>query len=230
MRYDPNKSRANKFEKRRKNTKRLTYLVIAAIVLVVVLIFILFLSGGEDKKEDSKSPTENTEETEKQDPDDEDEAEDEFIKNDDESEEEKSDEKNDENKESKDDEDKDEDKDEDNDNDDVKTKSVKSSDDNVAEAFTGNWKPIGTEQSGPHTVNYDDGSQDRKEMEEAATVATGIDDMTVWWLSRAGDQKVEATISNNKDQSEIYRVNMEWVDEKGWKPTKVEMLKENDKK
>src|SRR5699024_5666585 len=125
---------------------------------------------------------------------------------------------------------KDEDKDEEASNDDVKTKSVESDDDNVAEAFTGNWKPIGTEQSGPHTVNYDDGSQDRKEMEEAVTVATGIEDMTVWWLSRAGDQKVEATISNNRDQSEVYRVNIEWVDEKGWKPTKVEMLKENDKK
>src|SRR5699024_11948997 len=52
--------------------------------------------------------------------------------------------------------------------DDVDIEKVDDPDDNnVEEAYTGNWKAIGTSQSEPHEVQYDKESQDWNEMEEA---------------------------------------------------------------
>lgn len=247
MNKNDESSRSTKFEKRRKNTKRLTFMLIFAVILIIVLIIVMLFSGGSDKPEETKPvPNQVEEPTEENDE----------NQNDDRIEKESDDSKQEETEEKKDPEDnenpKDTQKAEDNedpedtqkaedkdsnlkketeeDPESVKTESVKSSDPNVAEAFKGNWKPVETSQSGAHTTNYDEGSTDRKEMEQAITTATGLDSMTVWWLGRAGDNEVEATVANKKDQSEIYRVNLKWVDEKGWKPTKIEMLKKNDKK
>ncbi|MCH1627394.1 YrrS family protein [Fredinandcohnia quinoae] len=93
------------------------------------------------------------------------------------------------------------------------------------------WTPIGTVQSEPHTIVYDKGSNDRIEMEKAASYATGLgsENMIVWWLGRNGDNSVEVTMSS-KDNQQIYRVYIDWVANEGWKPVKVEELKENDKK
>lgn len=113
---------------------------------------------------------------------------------------------------------------------DVKTERVETSDPNVADAFTGNWEPIGTSQTGAHRTNYENGSQDRQEMEQAIQLATGIESMTVWWLERGSEQTVKATISNKQDKSEVYRVTLEWIDGAGWRPAQVELLKENDQK
>ncbi|MDY0405502.1 YrrS family protein [Virgibacillus sp. 179-BFC.A HS] len=106
-------------------------------------------------------------------------------------------------------------------------KEVESSDSNVVEAFTADWQPVGTEQTGPHTTNYDDGSQDRKEIKHAAAMATGLDEnnMTTYWVGNAGDQKVTTTVFNG-NQSEIYRVSLTWHDGQGWQVNKVEKLKE----
>jgi cytoskeletal protein RodZ len=91
------------------------------------------------------------------------------------------------------------------------------------------WKPIGTEQSGSHTVNYEDGSTDRKEMEKAISYALGLEEseMIVWWLARDGENKVAGTIAT-KDNQHIYRVYISWLEGDGWKPTKIEELREND--
>jgi len=91
------------------------------------------------------------------------------------------------------------------------------------------WKPIGTHQSEPHTVVYDDGSVDRKEMERAVSYAIGIDqsNLIYWWFSRNGDNKVAATISTS-DKTQVYRVYIDWIPEEGWKPVKIEELREND--
>jgi len=243
---DNNNSRLDKFEKRRKNTKLMSYLLIAAGILIVVLIGTFVFSDTEaskereqastgikntqpkqdeklkaerdaiEKKQDTEAKTKQAEEKKaEQEQADKEKAEEEKMKQ----------EKEEKDKEDKEGKDKDKKKDKD-----IKTKSVKSSDDNVAEAFTGNWKPVGTKQSGSHTTNYDDGSQDRNEMENAIKSATGLSTMTTWWIERGGEQKVIATVSNKSDESEVYRVHLKWVKDKGWKPTKVELLKKNDQK
>lgn len=99
-------------------------------------------------------------------------------------------------------------------------------DENVISSFTKDWEPIGTEQTEPHVIQYDEGTQDRKEMEEAVKLATGLDDMIVWWLGREGEQEVVATVTP-RDQSETFRTYLSWIEEEGWQPIKVENLQEN---
>lgn len=89
------------------------------------------------------------------------------------------------------------------------------------------WEPVGTEQSGSHTATYDSSSKDWKEMIKAMSYATGIseDQMTVLWLgNNGGPQDAKGTI-RDKSTGERYRVEITWIDEKGWKPVKVEKLR-----
>lgn len=107
---------------------------------------------------------------------------------------------------------------------------IETGDSNVKSAYEGNWQPVGTEQTGPHTIQFDDGSIDRKEMALAAEYATQVpvEEQITWWVGRAGDAQVEMTISPNSNQDELYRVHLQWIDNEGWQPTLVEELIEND--
>lgn len=111
----------------------------------------------------------------------------------------------------------------------IVTNQVEPSDDNVIEAFEGNWPPIMTEQSEPDILNFDRDSQNRQEMELAIQSAIDITDPIIWWLSNAGHQQVIATVSD-REETTIYRVYLRWVDHKGWQAFKRESLKENDQK
>ncbi len=104
---------------------------------------------------------------------------------------------------------------------------IDSEDENVIEAYVGNWPPIGTEQSEPHTTNFEDGSTDRKEIRKAVLQVTNIEeeDLVELWIGNGGEQKV---IANVKDQSnkDLFRVHLSWVELEGWQVTLVEKLKE----
>jgi len=104
---------------------------------------------------------------------------------------------------------------------------VESTDENVIEAYTGNWKAIGTKQQGPHTTNYNEGSDDRIEIKQAVAYVTGISESNIieHWVGNGGDQKVIATVSD-KETKEFFHVYLTWIDEEGWQPTKVEKIKQ----
>ncbi|HET7657185.1 MAG TPA: YrrS family protein [Bacillales bacterium] len=89
----------------------------------------------------------------------------------------------------------------------------------------GPWDPVGTEQQPPHHTSYDSQSQDWAEQLKAIYEATGLtsDNSTLWWLERDGapDQSV-GYVSPKSDKSAFYIVHIKWVDQKGWKPVKVE--------
>ena len=93
------------------------------------------------------------------------------------------------------------------------------------------WKPIGTEQSEPHVAVYDDQSIDWTEMIKAASYGTGLSqtEMILWWIENNGSPQKAAVTVTSKDQQQIYRVYIEWIEKEGWMPTKIEQLKENDK-
>lgn len=220
---DVNKqSRSNKFEKRRKNTKKISILMIIASILILFLL-ILWFFGGEDK--DTTSPDNNSNEQENLEIE-------EDLNNDDQDEinTENNGEVEDQSSENSENdlivEETELNENEDEEEIEVETEQVDSSDDNVIEAYTGNWQPIGTVQEGPHTTVYDTGSQDRIEIKQAVMSATGLgEDLTEHWIGNGGDQKVVATVSGH---SEIYRVYLSWVDQQGWQVTQVERLKEID--
>ncbi|MGY0694302.1 DUF1510 family protein [Virgibacillus sp. FSP13] len=213
-----NYSRVNKFEKRRKNTKQLSILLVVGGILIVILIGILLFGGGDDDQsqpadqdnnQHEENATESGDDTKSdgsQDTDDELTMDEENPSNEQENDTES--------------------------NTNVEMEQIETPDDaNVTEAYTGNWQPIGTEQQGSHTTNYDEGSQDRIEMEQAIRLATGLEEgnMTTWWLERDRDQGVIATVSD-QDETQTYRTYLTWVESEGWQPTKVEVLKENDQK
>lgn len=218
-----NQSRLNKFEKRRKNTKKISILMIIASILIIILLAI-WIFGGKDK--DTSSPDNNSIENG-----------DVEIGNDDDSEDQDKNNaaENEGNQNQSDEDSEDNVIDEDleiNENEnidvieDIETEPAEPTDDNVIEAYTGNWKPIGTIQEGPHTTVYDDGSQDRIEIKQAIISATGLgEDMIEWRIANGGDQKVLATVAN-PENTEYYRVYLSWIDNEGWQPTKVEKLSE----
>ncbi|PAV28979.1 hypothetical protein CIL05_13440 [Virgibacillus profundi] len=228
--YDKH-SRLNKFEKRRKNTKGISILLIIAGILIIVLLGIWLFGGGNEEEENAEQPDSISEDIVINDDNENNNTEDESSSDEGNSDSENTDESADETEEdSNDDQNSDEESNQDN-NEDIEAEEVEPSDDNVSRAYTGNWEPIGTEQEGPHTTTYEEGTADRKELKQAASLATGLaeDDMIEWWYENGGDQKVIATVSNNA-QTETYRVYLSWIDEEGWKPTKVEELIENDRK
>lgn len=109
----------------------------------------------------------------------------------------------------------------------AETEEVPSTDGNVTKAYTGDWEPIGTTQTGEHVTDYSDGSADRNEIKQAIAGATGIsaDNMIEWWIGNAGDQQVTATVSDTQKEM-IARVQLNWVDGEGWQVTLVEELNE----
>jgi hypothetical protein len=88
------------------------------------------------------------------------------------------------------------------------------------------WQPIGTTQSEPHVTQFKEDSVDWKEMLDAVSYATGLSqsDMIVWFIGNNGPNKAVATIST-KDRTQRYKVYIEWVENQGWKPTKVQKLR-----
>lgn len=90
------------------------------------------------------------------------------------------------------------------------------------------WQPIGTSQTGNHVSSYEKGTTDWNEKLQALQYATGLspDNMITIFLGNGGSpQKAIGTVTSN-DQSEKYRVYLEWVDGEGWKPTKMDVLNE----
>lgn len=216
-----NQSRINIFEKRRKTTTLITGLIIIAILLLLVFLGTWLLGGKEKEIESENEP--NLEENNN-----------EQVNNT--QDENKADQSN-QNDEENNNEDQAMNEDEDNEGENELDQEITeveevndSEDENVRKAYEGNWPAIGTEQEGPHTVNFDKGSQDRIEMKQAVVSATGLDtdNMVEWWVGNGGDQKVISTVSD-PDQTTTYRVYLSWIDEEGWQPTRVEILHENDR-
>lgn len=85
------------------------------------------------------------------------------------------------------------------------------------------WEPVGTVQQGEHYNVYD--GVDWDEMVKAISYATNLEEenMTIKFLGNNGHNKSVGTVYS-KNKEEIYKVYIEWVDNEGWKPTKVEEL------
>lgn len=218
--------RRSRQSKKRKNKRNFWFLIFLAFIFVVLLL-VMVNYGGKDSSSSETSNTENTEEN----------ANDENTSSNNESnsnqpegsDDADTDSENNANEDEDEDEDKDEndaeDEDDNDSNKDVSTEEVESDDENVTKAYKGDWEPAGTEQSGEHTTDYDDGSQDRNEIKQAVSEVTGVseDEMIEHWVGNEGEQKVTATIQDESDD-QFYKVSLDWVDDKGWKPTKVEEL------
>ncbi|MGE7090943.1 YrrS family protein [Lysinibacillus sp. NPDC048646] len=97
----------------------------------------------------------------------------------------------------------------------------------VDRAVTDNsWKPTPTTQTGEHVSSYNVKSVDWAEKIATITAATGIanDNMIIWRLQNNGGADTAIATVSTKDKAEMYRVSMEWVNNEGWLPVKLEQL------
>lgn len=220
-----NFSRLNRKKGRKRSDKILNVLIIGVILAIIITATIIF-SGGNDEA-DEKEPLISEE------VDDEKSDEDADVVADDNA---------DEDENSKEDVSTDlevEDLDEAN-NDDVEKEENKESgivtylysDDEVIEQSIINpsWEPIPTQQTGEHVSQYVKSSVDWKEKQEAIAYATGlsIDDTITWKIKNGGSPQKSIGIVSSKDKVEMYRVYLEWIDNEGWKPVKLDVLKTLD--
>jgi cytoskeletal protein RodZ len=88
------------------------------------------------------------------------------------------------------------------------------------------WEPVGTSQTEPFSSEAVDWDERVKALAYATDMETS--NMTVWYLTRNGSDQSIGTVTAKGD-SQAYRVYLVWKDGKGWMPTKVEELIENDK-
>ncbi|KUP05805.1 hypothetical protein Q73_09865 [Bacillus coahuilensis m2-6] len=105
---------------------------------------------------------------------------------------------------------------------------TESNDPNVVETYTNSaWEPVGTEQSGEHVSIYDTTHIDWTEKLKAIAYATDLsqDSMTVWRIENGGSPQHSVGVVSSG--STIYRVYLAWQNDQGWIPEKVEVLETN---
>lgn len=207
-------SRVEKFEKRRRNTKAITILMIVGSLLSIILLY-MFIFGG--STEETANEANNTEENQNENND--------SIAVD--SSTSLDDEENEELEEGIEESTTNEHIDM-SDSNEMERTMIESEDENVIEAFEANWPPIGTSQTEPHTIQFKKDTVDWDEMEEAIASAIPIQrsEMITYWIGNGGELKAIGTVYNKNNKDEIYRVTIEWIEYEGYKPIKVERLKE----
>lgn len=89
------------------------------------------------------------------------------------------------------------------------------------------WEPVGTTQTGEHVSVYQKGSPDWNEKIKAISYATGLseDNMYIMMVKNGGGPQKSIGVVQSKDESQKYRVHLEWIDGKGWAPVKMDVLK-----
>ncbi|WP_216829074.1 YrrS family protein [Alkalihalobacterium elongatum] len=97
------------------------------------------------------------------------------------------------------------------------------------ELFEGEWMPIGTVQSEPFEINFSKDHVNWKEMTHAIQYATGLgDDIIIWRIENGGDpMSAVGTVSDPANKNTPYRVRIEWVTDRGWRPVEVIQLSSN---
>ncbi|KEK26306.1 YrrS family protein [Bacillus gaemokensis] len=94
------------------------------------------------------------------------------------------------------------------------------------EAYTKpSWKPIGTEQGATPAMTFKQGSADWNEMKQAisSAIEVPVEQLTIHRIGNNGQQKAYGNVQD-KQSGKRYYVNIDWVDNEGWKPTLVQTL------
>lgn len=103
-----------------------------------------------------------------------------------------------------------------------------SNDDTVEEVIVNNnWKVTPTKQSGDHVSTFQEGHIDYEEklVTIRNAVELGEDDIIYWSVKNDGTNKGAIAVVSSKDQTKRYRVQIKWIENAGWIPVKVEVLK-----
>lgn len=88
------------------------------------------------------------------------------------------------------------------------------------------WTAYPTEQTGPHSSIFEKGHIDYEEKLKAVFSVLDLEqeNSIVLRVKNNGSASTAIAVVTSKDNEQMYRVSIEWIDGEGWKPTRLEVL------
>ncbi|MGE7891723.1 DUF1510 family protein [Bacillus cereus] len=88
------------------------------------------------------------------------------------------------------------------------------------------WKPIGTEQGAKPEMKFKEGTVDWIEMKKAISYAVNVPEsqLIFEFIGNNGNNKAYGNV-RDKQSNKKYKVNIDWVENQGWKPASVQVVK-----
>ncbi|PEO27957.1 YrrS family protein [Bacillus toyonensis] len=88
------------------------------------------------------------------------------------------------------------------------------------------WKPIGTKQGKKPEMKFKEGTVDWSEMKEAISYAVDVPESQLIFdfIGNNGNNKAYGNI-RDKQSNKKYKVDIDWVENQGWKPVSVQVVK-----
>ncbi|BDH62373.1 hypothetical protein MTP04_25030 [Lysinibacillus sp. PLM2] len=100
----------------------------------------------------------------------------------------------------------------------------------MEEIIDPNWQVTPTNQTGEHVSAFETGHIDYEE--KLVTIRNAVNltegNIIYWSVKNNGSSDSAISVISSKDQTEKYRVTIQWIANQGWKPVKVEKLKQID--
>ncbi|WP_410982740.1 DUF1510 family protein [Bacillus cereus] len=88
------------------------------------------------------------------------------------------------------------------------------------------WEPIGTEQGTKPAMQFKEGTTDWNEMKKAISYAVNVPESQLIYdfIGNNGTNKAYGNV-RDKQSNKKYKVYIDWVENKGWKPVSVQAVK-----
>ncbi|PFH75216.1 YrrS family protein [Bacillus thuringiensis] len=88
------------------------------------------------------------------------------------------------------------------------------------------WKPIGTEQGAKPDMKFKEGTVDWSEMKKAISYAVDVPESQLIFdfIGNNGNNKAYGNV-RDKQSNKKYKVNIDWIENQGWKPASVQVVK-----
>ena len=88
------------------------------------------------------------------------------------------------------------------------------------------WKPIGTEQGAKPDMKFKEGTVDWSEMKKAISYAVDVPESQLIFdfIGNNGNNKAYGNV-RDKQNNKKYKVNIDWVENQGWKPVSVQVVR-----
>ncbi|AAU16149.1 TPA: YrrS family protein [Bacillus cereus] len=96
----------------------------------------------------------------------------------------------------------------------------------ATDAYTkSSWKPVGTEQGATPAMTFKKGTADWNEMNQAisAAIDVPVEQLIIHRIGNNGKNKAYGNVQD-KQSGKRYYVNIDWVENEGWKPVLVQTL------
>lgn len=96
----------------------------------------------------------------------------------------------------------------------------------ATDAYTkSSWKPVGTEQGATPAMTFKKGTADWNEMNQAisAAIDVPVEQLIIHRIGNNGKNKAYGNVQDKRSGKRYY-VNIDWVENEGWKPVLVQTL------